>query len=178
MSFKKPVDQEGQKDELSASDKEFDSKLAEFVRRLPERLLWVLLAALSVETIQELRSFDISSRVETIFRGQEEAGQAFATPRLETPPPVAIPPSTSAVESNELNRQLYNFQVGQTVEILGEQKQLPGVIAEIAYFNGTEGSKLSFLIVDFPDGSWGGFNPDQLRVITDTTTILTSQTSP
>jgi hypothetical protein len=177
MSLKKSADQDGQGEELSPSDKEFDSKLAEFVRRLPESLKWVLLAVVAVETGQELISLHISNRVETIFRG-EIHGQAFATPISETPRPALMPVSTQALATAEVMQPQYNFQVGQTVEILGEQKQLLGVISEIAHFNGTEGSKLSFLIVDFPDGSWGGFNPDQLNVITDTAALSPSQTSP
>jgi hypothetical protein len=169
MSLKKSVDQDSQMEDLDPSDKVFEEKLKEIIKQLPEILLRALVVVLFIETTQELRSQRLSNTVESVFAGTR-SGNALATPVLQTTPSKIVPLPVSTTEASKIPEVEYNFQVGQLVEINDESK-IRGTISEIAYFNGVEGSKLSFLIVDFPDGSWGGFNPDQLKVITDTTTL-------
>lgn len=176
MSLKKSADRDSQMEDLDPSDKDFEEKLKEIIKQLPEILLRALVVVLLIETTQELRSQRLSNTVESVFVGTG-SGNALATPVLQTPPSKIIPLPVSTTESPEVTVVEYNFQVGQQVEINDESK-IRGTISEIAYFNSKEGSTLSFIIVDFPNGTWGGFNPDQLNVITDTTAIATPQTSP
>lgn len=177
MSLKKSADQENQVEELDASDKAFEVRLKEIIVRLPEKLLWVLVVVLAFETMQELRSQQISSKVETIFSGSSIIIDAVAIPHVDIVQPNDVPSPISSPQSPELVEMEYDFQVGQKV-VINDNSKMQGVISEIAYFNGTEGSKLSFLIVDFPDGSWGGFNPDQLTVLATSSSLSTSQISP
>lgn len=141
--------------DLSPEDQAFQNNIDQIIRALPTYLSMLLIAAIAFEGYSFSRS-KLNEEVRAVFVG---TSQDSSNIHYQTILPSALP------ELSLPELKTYDFHEGQEVMTNKNGVSRPGKINEVVTVSNRVATRVSYVIVDFEDGSRDGFNPEEIAVL-------------